>query len=163
MAAAAYPQSKIVYPEDLGPGEIDVSDYPAQHQETYRTIFLSVFDFLKQTSRVVNSPLIEMDPAFEESERRGNPGLFGVPEVFLVTKDGWKKYVTEIQRRPPCCGACPVLSKKEAKALWQFLVYDSIRRKTGPKAQAWAAHRKALLARFKKEFSAQKIKEEHVP
>jgi hypothetical protein len=36
----------------------------------------------------------------------------------------------------------------EARQLWRFLAYDSIRRKTGVRAQAWAAYRRGLVERF---------------
>lgn len=63
--SAAGPAAPVLFPEDLGPAEIDVSSYPGEHQRTYREIFIPVFSFLGDAARAVNSPLIEMDPAFE--------------------------------------------------------------------------------------------------
>ncbi|MBI4051988.1 MAG: hypothetical protein HY400_05740 [Elusimicrobia bacterium] len=117
---------KVLFPEDMGPAAIDVSNYPLKYQNTYREIFLPVFNFLGETARTVNSP--------------------------ETSSSSWKKEVERIHRRPPCCGACPVLSRKQAKELWEFLVYDSVVRKTGPNALAWAQHRENLLERFRREY-----------
>ncbi|OGS04314.1 MAG: hypothetical protein A3G41_06740 [Elusimicrobia bacterium RIFCSPLOWO2_12_FULL_59_9] len=141
--------TSVLYPADLGPVEIDVSGYPPEHQNTYREVFLKVFGFLRTTSRVINSPVVEFDPRLEEAERRLRPEAFSDPRILLATRDGWKKKVEEIRRRPPCCGACPVLSLQEAKALWKFLVYDSLARKTGPRSEAWSRHRMRLIELFR--------------
>lgn len=110
-------------PEDLGPAVIDVSSYPPEQQRAYRELFLPVYSFLEGgPARAINSPLIELD--------------------------AWRKEVLRIKLRPPCCGACPILSREDANRLWTFLVYDSGRRKTGPAAAAWAAHRRELIRRF---------------
>lgn len=66
------------------------------------------------------------------------------------SRDAWKRRVEDIRRRPPCCGACPVLTRQDARALWRFLVYDSLARKTGSRARS----RRALLERFRKEQPA---------
>lgn len=124
-AAAAAEPAPAELPEDLGPAAIDVSSYPPEHQETYRKVFLPVYGFLRGgPARALNSPLVEAGD--------------------------WRREVMRVKSRPPCCGACPILSMADAKRLWEFLVYDSIRRKTGANAAAWAAHRRALIERFEK-------------
>ncbi|MBI2069509.1 MAG: hypothetical protein HYT79_02825 [Elusimicrobia bacterium] len=148
---ASAPAAKILYPADLGPTEIDVSHYPPEHQKTYREIFLEVFGFFGTAARVINSPLIEADPNLENVEKRNHPE-FSDAQIAQFVPMGWKKRVEAIRLKPPCCGACPVLSLKEAKALRQFLVYDSLARKTGVNAGAWIKHRKNLNERFKKEY-----------
>ena len=142
---------KALYPEDLGPADIDVSSYPAELQAAYRDIFVPVFSFLCGTARIVNSPVIELDPAAAAELRRSEPGLFEDPRVAAVSADGWKRKVKEVRDRPPCCGACPVLSSTDAKALYKFLVYDSRVRKTGARGAGWLRQRRELLERFKKE------------
>ena len=117
-------QGPAPVPEDLGPSVIDVSAYPPEHQKTYKEIFVPFFSRFGGTARIINSP--------------------------LVSAQDWKKEVDAIRRRPACCGACPVLSLREAKALWSFLVYDSAARKTGPRAQAWARQRQDLLDRYRR-------------
>lgn len=126
IAAAANPSGPVIFPElpeDLGPAAIDVSSYPDEHRKTYAEIFLPVFGFLPGgPARVLNSP--------------------------LVAPDLWRREVMRVRNRPPCCGACPLLSREEARALWRFLAYDSLRRKTGANAAAWAEHRRRLIERF---------------
>jgi hypothetical protein len=110
-------------PEDIGPAVIDVSSYPAEYQKTYKEIFLPVYGFLRGgPARALNSP--------------------------LIAPDDWRREVMRVKNRPPCCGACPILSMEQARALWRFLVYDSARRKTGINAASWAEHRRGLIERF---------------
>ncbi|MCR4295776.1 MAG: hypothetical protein NUW21_09600 [Elusimicrobia bacterium] len=128
---------------------IDVSDYPAEYQKTYQDIFLRVYDFIEGgRARAINSPLIELDPQGETVLRREHPELFTDPRLAQVAPDAWRREVMRVKNRPPCCGACPVLSMVEARALWRFLAYDSMRRKTGVRAEAWARHRRKLIERF---------------
>lgn len=140
-----------LYPEDLGPDAIDVSLYPEEHRKAYEEVFLPVFLTLGGPARAINSPIVELDPLLELAQEQSHPGLFSDARVAEATRDGWKRRVEEIRIRPPCCGACPVLSLKDARRLWRFLVYDSLRRKTGPAAPAWIRHRRVLLERFKTE------------
>lgn len=146
--AAAGPKAVPPVVEDLGPSVIDVSSYPEEHRKTYQDIFVPVFGLLGGTARAVNSPIIELDGHREEQERRDNPELFANPDIAVVSRDGWKKRVEEIYHRPACCGACPTLTREKAKALWRFLVYDSIRRKTGRQARGWSLFRGDLTRRF---------------
>lgn len=138
-------------PADLGPETIDVSSYPEEYQQTYRDIFLPVYKFHGGVARAINSPLVELDEHLEAQERREHPDLFSDTQVAQVSRDGWKKSISEIYRKPACCGACPVLSLEKARKLWRFVVYDSIQRKTGRKAATWALLRKDLVRRFDEE------------
>lgn len=156
LVAAAWanpprPAAPPELPEDLGPAAIDVSGYPAEYQETYRKVFLPVYGFLRGgPARALNGPLVELDPAGEEALRRAHPELFADPRLVSIAPDAWRKEVMRVKNRPPCCGACPVLSMEDAQALWRFLAYDSLHRKTGPAAAAWAAHRRELIETFEK-------------
>jgi hypothetical protein len=150
-ASAATPRPALPpeLPEDLGPAVIDVSSYPAEYQVTYRQIFLPVFGFLRGgPARVLNSPLIETDPEGASTLRREHPELFSDPRIAQVAPDAWRREVMRVKNRPPCCGACPILSKEDARALWRFLAYDSLRRKTGANAMAWVEQRRRLIQRF---------------
>ena len=149
--AAASPALKgpPEFPEDLGPAAIDVSGYPPEQQSVYQKIFLPVYSVLRGgPARALNSPLIEIDAAGEEAERRAHPGVAADPQLALYTRDGWRHEVLTVKNRPPCCGACPLLTRADAEALRSFLVYDSLRRKTGAAAEAWAAQRRELIRRF---------------
>lgn len=136
-------------PEDLGPGVIDVSGYPPEHQSTYREVFLRVYGLLRGgPARVINAPTLEIDPAGERALRRSAPELFAEPGILAPSPDGWRKEVLSLRSNPPCCGACPVLSRPDAWRLRDFLAYDSLRRKTGAAAASWSEHRRGLLRRF---------------
>lgn len=145
--AAAGTPGRAATPEDLGPSEIDVSSYPEEYRRIYREVLLPLAPFAGGAARIINAPILELDPLLEQAERRRHPELFADSGVAEVSRDGWRRYVTSLKNRPPCCGACPVLSTRSARELWRFLVYDSIRRKTGDQAPAWARHRRELLAR----------------
>lgn len=136
-------------PEDIGPAVLDVSSYPQEQQRTYEEVLLPVYKNLRGgPARVLNSPVVEIDPAGEEAERKAHPTLYAESILLAPSRDGWRMEVIRIKTKPPCCGACPILSKEDAQRLWRFLVYDSLRRKTGPAAESWAAHRKELVRRF---------------
>ena len=158
LAAAASPAPKgpPEFPEDLGPAAIDVSGYPAEQQRVYQKILLPVYAVLRGgAARALNSPLIEIDAAGEEAERRAHPDIAADPQLARYTRDGWRTEVLHVKNRPPCCGACPILARADAEALRRFFVYDSLRRKTGAAAEAWAAQRRELIRRFA-EFQKEK-------
>ena len=135
-------------PEDLGPAEIDVSDYPEEYRNTYQKIFLPAFKRWGSAAHVLNSPIIEMDEATERTERAAHPQLFADSRIALPSRDGWKKYMQGLLNKPACCGACPTLTLEQARAVRSFLVYDSLRRKTGANTDAWIRHRRELVDRF---------------
>lgn len=136
-------------PEDLGPSTIEVSGYPPEQRRVYKEVFLRVYGFLEGgPARAISSPLLEIDPAGEAAERRAHPEAYADASLIAPSRDAWRKEVLRIKTRPPCCGACPVLSREEARQLWTFLVYDSVHRKTGPAAAAWFASRRELIRRF---------------
>lgn len=149
LCAATLRAAAPVLPEDLGPKEIDVSAYPEAYRTTYERIFVPAFKKWGTAARVINSPLVELDEKAERSERLAHPKLFADPQVAQPTRDGWKKYVEALYRRPACCGACPTLTLEQARALRSFLVYDSLARKTGAHADAWMKHRRSLIGRFR--------------
>lgn len=61
--------------------------------------------------------------------------------------DTWNRYVKRMMNKPGC-----EISKAEGKAIWQFLAYDSEKRKKDANAAAWKAHREKLVAEFKTKF-----------
>jgi hypothetical protein len=124
--SSAAAQKTPALPEDLAPDSIDVSGYPAEMKRTYNDILLPFAAFQGGARRFLYSPMID--------------------------EEEWKKLVGKLYRMPPCCGACPILKREEARSLWRFLAYDSNIRKTGPKGPAWLKDRRALIDRFKTEF-----------
>lgn len=155
--AAAAPSSPLEVVEDLGPAEIDVSTYPPEQQRVYRDIFLPVYGFIRGgPARVISSPLVEIDAAGEDAERRAHPAIASDPRLVAYTRGGWRAEVLHLKNRPRCCGACPVLTRADAEALRRFLVYDSLRRKTGAAAEPWADRRRELIRRFEEIQSEKK-------
>jgi hypothetical protein len=153
LAAAAWaaprPPAPPELPEDLGSAAIDVSSYPPEMQRVYQKLFLPIYAEQRGgAARALNSPLVEIDPAGEEAERRAHPAIAADPRLVTFTRGGWRAEVLRMKNRPPCCGACPVLTRADAEALRNFFVYDSLRRKTGAAAEAWAAQRRELIRRF---------------
>ena len=112
---------------DLGPDTLDVSAYPPEIQTAYKK-FEQKCSVCHSAARSLNSE--------------------------LVTMDDWSRYIKRMWLRPPCCSACPVITKTDALTIRKFLVYDSKIRKTGANAAAWAKHRQALLAEFKAKYPA---------
>ena len=153
FAVSSSNSTAILYPEDLGPATIDITNYPPRYQKIYQDILKPMLGSFGGPARLFNSPIIELNSEQERAERRSNPRLFSDSLIAQPSAKGWKKRVEEIRLRPPCCGACAVLTRENAKQLWEFLVYDSLARKTGKNAQDWIRHREALVERFQREYS----------
>jgi hypothetical protein len=139
----------VLLPSDLGATVIDVADYPAEHQRTYRELFLPKCGFCHTTARAVNAAFLEVSPSHLAKYRATDPPTES-PDGIMASPTIWKDYVTRMWHRPPCCNRCPVFTRAEAIRLWQFLAYDSLRRKTGPRAAAWKHHRQLLLNLYAK-------------
>ena len=147
--ASPAPKGPPEFPEDLGPAAVDVSGYPPEQQTVYTKIFLPVYAVLRGgPARALNSPLIEIDAAGEAAERRAHPEIAGDSRLVIYTSAGWRSEVLRVKNRPPCCGACPILTRADAEALRRFFVYDSLKRKTGSAAEAWGSQRRDLIRRF---------------
>lgn len=116
------------YANDLGPSTIDVSQYPSHLQQGYKLMQTKCIR-CHTVARAVNSEIVN-------------------------AKD-WTRYMNRMRLRPPCCNQCPVITRDDAKAIYQFLVYDSQTRKTGPQAAAWAAFRQTLLKEYQQKYPKQ--------
>ena len=113
------------YANDLGPATIDVSNYPADLQQGYKLMEAKCMR-CHTVARVVNSEIVN-------------------------AKD-WARYMNRMSLRPPCCNQCPVITRYDAKAIYQFLVYDSTIRKTGVRSASWEAFRKQLLNDYQQKY-----------
>jgi hypothetical protein len=147
---------KNPYANDLGPETIDVSGYPADLQATYKEVFQVKCARCHTAARPLNSQFVE--PAGPKDQQAGRvaewktsqPDLFKDKLVWQVEgKTGaqagiWERYVKRMMAKPGCN-----ISPADGKKIWEFLRYDSEKRKTGANAAAWAAHRRKLLADFK--------------
>lgn len=133
-------------PADLGATSIDVSDYPAEYQRVYRESFMTKCNVCHTTARALAAPLLEVGPDDVTAELRA---AAADPDVLTVGSDAWKKYIHRMWKRPPCCDLCPVFTKAEITAIWKFLVYDSLRRKTGSALPRWVAYRRGLIDEYR--------------
>lgn len=135
-----------LYPNDFGPDEIDVSEYPKEMRQTY-----SVFKFkcaaCHTIARPMNSQFLELSAEEAEKMKKEDPALFADDRVVKVEDSIWKRYVKRMMAKP----GCPV-KKEDGKQIWEFLVYDSKVRKTGANAAAWRKHRKHLLHEFAEKY-----------
>jgi hypothetical protein len=148
------------YPNDFGPATIDVSSYPPELQTTYKTLFPKCAR-CHELSRPLNSQFIE--PSGDKPGQAGkiaawkasNPEMFKDKLVWQIegwtaSQPGvWERYVKKMMSKPGCN-----ISPAEGKKIWQFLTYDSEKRKTGANAAKWAEHRRKLLADFKASHAA---------
>jgi hypothetical protein len=144
------------YANDFGPASLDVSSYPPEMQATYKNVLLVRCARCHQPSRPLNSQFVEPSGTREEQQAKLADWKTKQPEIFkdrLVWQiEGrsasgpgvWERYVKKMMAKPGCN-----ISREEGKKIWQFLTYDSERRKTGANAEKWAAHRRKLLADFK--------------
>jgi len=144
------------YANDFGPASIDVSSYPQEIQDTYKNLFLVKCQRCHTASRPLNSQFVEPSEPKEQHAaviakwKAEHPEMFQDKRVWQIegkTASGpgiWERYVKKMMSKPGCN-----ISPAEGKKIWQFLTYDSEKRKTGANAAKWAEHRRALLADFK--------------
>lgn len=146
--ATARAAGTAAFPADLGATVVDVSGYPPEHRRVYETLIEGKCAVCHTPARALNAPYLELDAAEAEAFRREHPAEAADPAVIVVAPDAWKRYITRMWRRPPCCNACPRFSRAEGQAAWHFLVYDAKRRKTGAALASFVEQRRSLLVRF---------------
>lgn len=143
------------YANDLGPGTIDVSSYPPEHQKAYKDVLLVKCAKCHTPSRPLNSQFFEPTGTKEEklakleALKKSDPDMFKDKNVWQPEADIWQRYVKRMMAKPGC-----EISPAEGKAVWAFLVYDSNQRKVGKNKAAWKAHREKLLNEFKEKHPA---------
>ena len=160
-SAAALEKEKALrdpYPNDdpdLSVKELDkeyVAGLSKEHQEGYK-LLLQKCSKCHTPSRPLNSQFLET-PGKDAKEREANlkqwraehPDLFKNKKLFQPETDIWSRYVKRMMAKPGCD-----IAKDEGKKIWQFLVQDSVNRKTGKKMDDWKEHRTKLIEKFKKE------------
>lgn len=146
---------KNPYANDSGPNSIDVSGYPTDAQAGYK-LLQDKCQRCHTASRPLNSQFVE--PSGPKEGHAGkiadwkakNPEMFKEKLVWQIEGKSasgpgvWERYVKKMMAKPGCN-----ISPAEGKQIWQFLTYDSEKRKTGANAAKWAEHRRKLLADFK--------------
>jgi len=120
-AAEKYTQDQLDarFYYDLGPGEVDVSSYPKRQQANYE-IFKKTCSQCHTLARPINSP--------------------------IVSRSDWKRYVQRMHLHTEVRAGKHV-EREEARAIIDFLAYDSQVRKVRHKA-AFDAKTKELKSLF---------------
>jgi hypothetical protein len=149
------------YANDFGPDQIDVSSYPADLQNTYKTLLQAKCTRCHTASRPLNSQFVEPSGPKETHAatiaawKTSNPEMFKDKFVWQIEGKSasgpgiWERYVKKMMAKPGCN-----ISPAEGKKIWAFLTYDSEKRKTGASAAKWAESRRKLLADFKAKHPA---------
>jgi mono/diheme cytochrome c family protein len=131
-----------LYPNDFGPDEIDVAEYPKEMRATYH-VFKFKCAACHTIARPINSQFVELNADEVAKLKKDDPAALADDRVLMADESIWKRYVKRMMGKP----GCPV-KKEDGKPIWEFLVYDSKIRKTGDNAAAWRKHRKHLLHDF---------------
>lgn len=141
-AEASEPESKTavsdLYPNDMGPDEIDVSGYPKEMRDKYKT-FKFKCAACHTIARPINSQFLELSKTEIEELKKSDPKALADERVLMADEGMWNRYVKRMMAKP----GCPV--GKDGKAIWEFLVYDSKVRKTGANAAQWRKDRLKML------------------
>lgn len=160
------------YPNDLGPDTLPESvlkTYPPEIQKGYHIMIGEVQRGGKwvynngktgcvtchTAARPLNSRFLEpaggVDDAAQEANlakmKKAQPELFKDLEVWQPEAKIFNRYVKRMMNKPGSN-----IPKGDGKAIWEFLEYDGVHRKTGANAEAWEAHRKKLVAEFKTKY-----------
>ena len=51
--------------------------------------------------------------------------------------------------KPPCCGACKIITFDDAKMIYEYLTSSDPGKKEGKYSEIWLTHKKKLLEEFK--------------
>lgn len=147
---------KNPYANDFGPETVDVTGYPPELQATYKNLLTQKCARCHTPARPLNSQFVEPGGPKDQQQARIADWKAKQPEIFkdklvwqIEGKNGaqpgiWERYVKRMMSKPGCN-----ITPAEGKQIWEFLRYDSEKRKTGANAAKWAEHRRKLLADFK--------------
>ncbi len=146
------------YPNDFGPETLPDSvlkSYPAKVQAGYKKLISTKGGCAQchSAARPLNSRFVEPEGGIDEKKqeaalaamKKAQPELFSDNTVWQVETKIWSRYVKRMMNKPGCG-----IQKADGKSIYEFLSYDSIKRKTGENAKAWEAHRKGLVDQLKK-------------
>ena len=142
-AEASLTKVSDLYPNDMGPAEIDVSAYPKEHRQAYRT-FAFKCAACHTIARPINSQFLELTDEEMAKAKKDDPELFLDKNITLPDTLIWNRYVKRMMSK----AGCPV-KKEDGKPIWEFLVYDSKLRKTGENGKEFRKMRTKLLHEFK--------------
>jgi len=155
------------YPNDYGPATLDdttLQSYPADKREGYKLMLLRCSQ-CHQPARPLNSRFVEPDagavtPADRDAKegavvakmKSEHPEWFKEPSIWQIEPSIFNRYVKRMLSKPGCgVDQGGHMTPAEAKKIYEFLVYDGQRRKLGPNAEKWKAHRLQLIEKLKNE------------
>ncbi len=150
------------YPNDYGPETLPddvVKAYPANVQAGYKKLLSKTGGCAQchSSARPLNSRFVEPEGGMDDAKqdawiakaKKDQPDLFKDATVWQIETKVWSRYVKRMMNKPGCN-----LQKADAKSIYEFLSYDSAKRKTGANAAKWAEHRKSLVEKLKTEKPA---------
>jgi hypothetical protein len=145
------------YPNDFGPESLPddvIKAYPANVQAGYKKLVSNKNGCAQchSAARPLNSRFVEPEGGLDDAKqdawigkmKKDQPELFKDGAIWQVETKIWSRYVKRMMNKPGCG-----IQKADGKSIYEFLAYDSIKRKTGANAEKWAAHRKGLLDQLK--------------
>jgi len=145
------------YPNDFGPETLPdavLKAYPANVQAGYKKLLSNKGGCAQchSAARPLNSRFVEPEGGIDDKKqeaalaalKKAQPELFKDGTVWQVETKIWSRYVKRMMNKPGCG-----IQKADGKAIYEFLAYDSLKRKTGANAEKWAAHRKDLVEQLK--------------
>ena len=145
------------YPNDFGPDSLPeavLKSYPANVQAGYKklTSLKAGCAQCHSAARPLNSRFVEPEGGLDDAKqdawiakmKKDQAELFSDATAWQVETKVWSRYVKRMMNKPGCG-----IQKADGKAIYEFLSYDSVKRKTGANAAAWAAHRKGLVEQLK--------------
>lgn len=145
------------YPNDFGPETLPadvLKAYPANVQAGYQKLVSNKNGCAQchSAARPLNSRFVEPEGGMDDAKqdawiakmKKDQPDLFKDGATWQVETKIWSRYVKRMMNKPGCN-----LQKADGKSIYEFLAYDSIKRKTGANAAKWAAHRKGLVDQLK--------------
>jgi len=146
------------YPNDFGPETLDeaiLKAYPANVQAGYKKLTSNKNGCAQchSAARPLNSRFVEPEGGMDDKKqdaavaamKKESPDMFKDNSIWQVETKIWSRYVKRMMNKPGCG-----IQKADGKAIYEFLAYDSIKRKTGANAAKWAEHRKSLIEQLKK-------------
>ncbi len=142
------------YANDFGPDKLSdevLKSYPANIQAGYKALIKGCAQ-CHTASRPLNSRFVEPEGGKDEKKqeatlaewKKSNPEMFKDSSIWQPEARVWSRYVKRMMAKPGC-----EIDAAAGKAIYEFLVYDGVKRKSGKNAAAWAEHRKKLVAELK--------------
>lgn len=142
-AQEAPPKDTSLYPNDFGPAEIDVSEYPKPQREGYKLMMFKCAA-CHTVARPINAQYLELDADELAKAKKDDPELFKDSKLTQAEEKVWNRMVKRMMAKP----GCPV-KPEDGKKIYEFLVYDAKVRKMGHNGHEFREMRGKLVHEFK--------------